>query len=206
MNYQPKKNMMKKLFLSMIVFAIMVSVSAQENVKQKEVGFAFSSLDNFALTYKFGNQKSMWRIMALHGGVFSDVVGNDDEKSKRNTFSLSFALGKQFQKPIKENFRLIYGADLNFRISNYKTKDVNENVNKTIEYSPGIDAVFGFNYDINEYLVLGLELLPGVSYTHGKQSYEFDNPEMTDYNVHTSRFNFNVSTSSAFLTLAYKIK
>jgi hypothetical protein len=198
--------MMKKLILSMIVFAIMISVSAQENVKQKEVGFAFSNLDNFALTYKFGDQKSMWRIMALHGNISSNVNKNDDEKSINNKAAFGFALGKQFQKPINENFRLIYGADLNFGVSNYKTEDVNENVNKTIEYSPGINAVFGFNYDINEYLVFGLELLPGVNYTFGKQSYEFNNPEMTDYDVHTSRFNFNVSTSSAFLTLAYKIK
>ena len=67
---------MKKMILALLAFAIIVSVSAQEKVKQQELGLGLKNLENFALIYKFGHQKSMWRLRAGHGAnIFHPEFG-----------------------------------------------------------------------------------------------------------------------------------
>jgi hypothetical protein len=43
---------------------------AQEPVKQREIGLAFRNLHEFGLTFKTGNDKSLWRFNAVLVKVF----------------------------------------------------------------------------------------------------------------------------------------
>jgi hypothetical protein len=196
---------MKKMFLSLIAFAIIVSVSAQDKVKQKELGLGFSNFDNFALTYKFGHQKSMWRLMALHGSINSfDYTDYDEDKSKQKSASVGISFGKQFHSFINDDFKLIYGADLKLNYSYNKNIEQGQNESVRSIYAPGLNAVLGFNYDLNDHFVIGLELLPGLNYTYSETKIDNDDEAMTDHVSKTNGLSFGVSTSSALLTMAYR--
>jgi len=196
---------MKKMIFALMAFAIIVSVSAQEKVKQQELGLGLRNLDNFALIYKFGHQKSMWRLMALHGNLSSfNYTGIDEDKSKQKSVSVGISFGKQFHSYINDDFKLIYGADLKFNYSYNKNIDEDQSENARYYYAPGLNAILGFNYDLNDHFVLGLELLPGFNYTYSEIKTNYDDGVMTEYVSKTNGLSFGASTSSAFLTLAYR--
>jgi len=72
---------MKKTFLILLTIASTFSISAQEKTKQKEVGITFSNLNDFGLSYKFGNSNSVWRINTLFtSGSNIDRTNNNLEK------------------------------------------------------------------------------------------------------------------------------
>lgn len=196
---------MKKIQL--VLFAILISLATLAQEKQKEIGLAFRSFDNFGLTYKTGTSKSMWRFNTLLASG-SDLTRKQDSLQVVNSsFTIGFKIGKEFRKPLLESFEIRYGFDLlfDFNRSKYKYSSLKDpardNETESTNYMPGIGAVFGFNYLINKSLVLGLEVLPSVRYQIGKSTSENSSgKEVQD----SKGFVYTLSNSSALLTLSYR--
>lgn len=207
MDYGLKTNerVMKKLILIMVAFAIIGSVSAQEKTKQKEMGVGLQNFDNFALIYKFGHQKSMWRLMGLYGNFSNyDYTNYEDDKNKQSSVTTGFSIGKQYHSYINEEFKILYGADIKFNYSYNKDIDDEVSTSKRVIYMPGLNAIFGFNYDMNNHFVVGLELLPGFNFTYSETKTDFDDETIVDHASKSHGFHFGVSSSSAYLTIAYR--
>jgi len=199
---------MKEFLLILFTTVFVCSINAQETTKRKEVGILFSNLDNFGLSYKFGNSNSVWRINTslISGENSNRNEGNFEIRQKSIGFSLMF--GKEFRKTITEKLEFRFGADLSFDYENNETEsndDFSQNNNflsKRITYSPGVNLVVGFNYLISESILLGIELLPGFNYITGTASETL--PNNNEIKTDISGFNYNVSSSSALLTMAYR--
>jgi hypothetical protein len=186
---------------------------AQENekVKQKEIGLVFSNLDNFGLTYKTGTEKSLWRFTTLFISGDNIEETEDSLLSKQNQLGFGVKIGKEYRKNIAQNLELRFGADLSFSYSHSKIelddKTVND-FNRLREqsiYRPGVNLVFGFNYELSDNFVIGAELLPNFTYTTGSRTetnyYTYQNDEVkTDI----SGFSYGLSNSSALLSLVYR--
>ncbi len=105
---------MKKLFLILFAASISLSISAQEKTKQKEIGISFKSLNNFGMTYKIGNEKSLWRFNTLLMSGSNINEFSDSVETQRNRIGFDIMLGKEYRKSIGENLELRYGADISF--------------------------------------------------------------------------------------------
>ena len=184
---------------------------AQEAVKQKEIGLVFGNLDNFGLTFKTGNNKSLWRFNTLIiSGASMDNTA-DSIENKQNSTGFGVKVGKEYRKNIVNNLELRFGADLSFRYAQskneYSDKTVNDSdrLSERITYQPGINLVFGFNYVINENIVLGAEVLPSFNYVLGtsvEKSPWNNNGEEIKSDI--SGFNYGLSNTSALLSIAYR--
>lgn len=204
---------MKKIILLMVISMAILSVNAQEKVKQKELGLVFRNFDNFGIMYKFGNQNSMWRLKSVYGNSLSQEQKSDSDETNNSYFSGGLSFGKQFTVSLDKQFDFIYGADVSFGYS----RSVNEreysheetegyNKNETYEYRPGLNLLLGFNYVINERIVLGAELLPGAYYSYGKSSATSKKDDGSEEIVESdnTKFIVGISSSSALLSLAYR--
>lgn len=198
---------MKKLILIFVVLAMPLLVIGQENSKQKEVGLIFSSLDNFGLTFRMGDTKSVWRFNALAlTGNNQNEISYSSEYKVRN-LGVSFRIGKECRKALVENLELRYGVDLSFGYSNYETSLDDKTINnfdmniKRKTYEPGFNFVFGLNYVIKNQFVIGAELLPSFSYIGGTQN-QYNNG--TNVKADISGFRYGLSNTSAVVSLLYR--
>ena len=74
-------------------------------------------------------------------------------------------------------------------------------------YIPGINLVFGLNYEISDNFVFGAEILPGFSCTSGTHvSKGLPNGNVEDLKTNISGYSFGLSNNSVLLTLAYRFK
>ncbi|WP_282036562.1 hypothetical protein [Saccharicrinis aurantiacus] len=205
---------MKNIILLFVVCVLYVNATAQ--TKQQEVGLLFSDFDNFGLTYKLGNEKAMWRFNSLLlNGNKSNTKDDDfsDYKSTLNSSGFNLSLGREYRKSIAERFEMRYGLDLTYRYDNYEKESYYEdNKEETLQYDqrktygPGLQLVFGFNYVINNSLVLGAELLPFLSYNTVKESSkEFDGYDsFYESNLTLTQWSYGFSNSSARLSISYR--
>jgi len=195
---------MKKMIFALMAFAIIASVSAQEKVKQQELGIGFNSLNKFAVIYKFGHQKSMWRLMSLYGNLnFNGTKYDDDLNFGQTSSAFGFKFGKQFHSKVNEEFKIIYGADFSFSYS-FHNNDENNGTSISYAFTPGLNALLGFNYELNKKFVIGLELLPGFNYYFGKNKTEYEDDSSNNIERNTKGFYIGGDSSSVFLTLAYR--
>ena len=201
--------MKKALFLVMCVFMSYFTM-AQENVKQKEVGVVFSSLNQFGLTYKTGNDKSMWRFNTLFlSGSKMDYTGDNYENSQSTT-GFGVKIGKEYRVKTAERLEFRYGADLSFNYSYNKYFEENKaqgygRMREETRYSPGVNLVLGLNYLISENLILGAEALPYFTYTFGTSNEQETFPIISgNIERDISGFNYGLSTSSVLLSLVYR--
>ena len=214
---------MKKLSIVLALIFASIYLVAQENsetidsanVKVQEIGIAFSNFDNFGLTYKIGNEKSLWRFYTLY--FSGDNSKRDRDYStyitnkKDNNYGFGFKVGKEFRRIIVSNLEFRYGFDLMFDYSHEKSLIDYENYaiinsdSKTNTYSPGVDIVIGLNYVIKEKLVIGVEILPFFSYDTGKDSFiNYSENSTFEQTTKISGYSYGLSNSSALLTLAYR--
>jgi hypothetical protein len=199
-----------KTFLLVFTFSLLsVSLSAQENTRQNEVGILFSGLDNFGIGYKIGTKKAMWRFntLVLSGASNKDETANSI--AEYDNLGFSFRLGREFRKELAESFELRYGGDLYFgyhRTANEytnKTNPVYSNYEKRKALNIGGGVVFGFNYVIKESLVIGAELLPLITFQTGKNySKSMDGQEEEVGDI--SGISFGISNTSALLSISYR--
>lgn len=203
---------MKKLVLIMIAIAISMSVMAQEKTKVKELGVKSSGYGSYGLSYKFGNQKSLWRIAALTMSGRNHVDAEDDENGRHeDSHSFEVKFGKSFIVPVKDKLELRLGADLSFGFSqNSRESEVNNSsYNYTtstnqIIYKPGVNLVLGMNYFVTDQFLVGFELLPYFTYGFGTSEVTNDGVN-GDRNYERDITSINYSFSnSVYLTLAYR--
>lgn len=201
---------MKKALLILMTLTLSISIMAQEKTKQKEIGIVFNNFDNFGLSLKTGNEKSMWRFntLMITGRNQDEIADSTENKQKNMGFSIKF--GKEYRKAIVENFEFRYGADLSFNYSKSEYENIGESFyyrsskNKKTTYQPGINLVFGFNYVINDNIVIGAELLPHFTYITGtstKTDY-YNNEIKSDI----SGFSYGLSNTSALLSISYRFR
>ncbi len=200
---------MKKSLLVLAFLSISWFLTAQETVKQKEVGIVFNTLDNFGLSFKTGNTKSMWRFSTLLLSGTNASRDYDSISNNINRYGFGLRVGKEYLKNITDNFEFRYGADLYFSYSYSKNQMKNSNsgsndlLTKDVRYTPGINLVFGFNYVIHNHLVLGAELLPIVVYTT-EISTSHRTATGNEIKHTNSSFSYGLSTNSAKLSIAYR--
>lgn len=200
---------MKESFIILTAILMSLSIMAQEKPKQKEIGITFMNLDNFGLTFKTGNEKSLWRFntLLISGNNMDELSDSLDRKIRNIGFKIM--MGKEWRKVIVKNFEMRYGVDLSFRYNSsdyeYNDKTINDydRLDKSTIYEPGINLVFGFNYVLNDHLVIGAEVLPNFSYMTGTST----NTSFRDDNIlesDVSGFNFGISNTSVLLSVAYR--
>lgn len=199
---------MKKTLLILLTATFSLTITAQEKTKQKEIGISFNNLNNFGLTYKFGNSKSLWRINTL---LISGVNNNNSRDSleiNRNSIGFTLKFGKEYRKEITEKLEFRYGVDLSFgyRKSKYDYNDKsivnNDMLDEKLTYRPGINFILGFNYLISKDILIGAALLPGFNYIIGiSNSLGSSNEVITS---ETSGFDYGLSNTSALLSLSYR--
>lgn len=202
-----KKTVMILLYLSFPYFLI-----AQQSVKQKEIGLAFSNLDNFGLTYKFGTEKSLIRLHTLF------FTGNQSKETTKivqsqNNFGYGVKLGHETHNKITDNLEFRYGFDLSFTCSLSKSEtdpgsdEYYSTKSKSVLYKPGFNFVLGANYVVNRNFVIGVELLPEVVYTTGTETQSYwKKSEKNESKKEITGFNFGFSNYSALITLTYRFK
>jgi hypothetical protein len=202
---------MKKSLLLLVVAFMSFFATAQETVKQKEVGVVFSNLDRFGLTFKIGNEKSLWRFnsLVLSGSDRDYIDVNFDDEHRNAGFGVS--VGREYRKKAAENFEFRYGADLSFNYSYSKltsTDKNNQNAEQLSEqtiYTPGINLVLGINYLINDNIILGAEVLPFFTYNTGNSIYQDTYPIIgEEMKTDISGFSYGLSSSSVLLSLTYR--
>lgn len=192
-------------------FSMSLFLVAQEPEKQKEIGLVFSSFNNFGITYKTGTAKSLWRFSTL--SISGDNMNQTQDSTirKQNNFGFGIRAGKEYRKEIAKNLELRYGADLAFSFSqsksNYDELSVRDHNGEDKEsfYSPGFNLVLGLNYELNENLVFGVEILPYFAYSSTTSTSEnnYDNYPL-ELKTEISRFRYGLSNNSVLLTLAYR--
>ncbi|NPD86255.1 hypothetical protein HNS38_15890 [Lentimicrobium sp. L6] len=206
---------MKKIILLMVISMAILSVTAQEKVKQKELGLVFRNFNNFGLMYKFGDQNSMWRLKSVYIRTMKDdikqVLYNQDQYQNEiihKGTSLGLSFGKQYTAPIDERISFIYGADIEASYGYYyKQQEYDQSDLYTTErkiFGFGLNCILGFNYLIGESFVFGFELLPGASYSIGKRLEESNQESFNHKEYDLSYFQIGLSSSSALLNFAYR--
>ena len=186
----------------------MTPANAQEHLNQREVGFAFSNFNQFGLIYKSGTQKALWRFETLALTGVNTKTESGDESNTRTDLGFSLRIGREARKNIAPNLELRLGGDVSFLVNHTKReiKDNNspiaDRLTKRTTYEPGINFVFGFNYVVKEKLVLGVEVLPGISYMAGveKSTVGSGDEDKTDY----SGFYYGFRNNFARLSVAFR--
>ena len=204
---------MKKTVIFLLYLSFPNFLFAQQSIKQKEIGLAFSNFDNFGLTYKSGTEKSLFRLhtLFLSGINTKETKENLVENQKDNGFGIK--LGQESHKKIVDNLEFRYGFDVSFAYSLSKTEtDPNSDeyyssTSKTVLYKPGFNFVLGVNYVINRNFVVGVELLPEIIYSTGSTTTSYTrNYEKNETKTEMSGFSYGFSNNSALITLTYRFK
>ncbi len=221
-NLNPIHFLMKKLMLALLAAAMPFVSFAQDststNTRRKEIGLTFYGLDGgYGLTYRTGTNKALWRFNSV--GIYgqNSKLSTKTADAKTVSSNASFSIGREYRKPIASNIQLRYGIDVvsgyNRSLSENTSQSISSNPSKIIEikkrtvFNVGLRWVMGINYDINEKIAIGAELLPTFSYGMGKEKTISDNPfYKTTIEADISEFNYSLSTSSILFSIVYRLK
>ena len=199
---------MKHFILALLFITLPLSFTyAQETSKTREIGLTTSDLNSFGVTYRKGNESSVWRFNALSSSLSFNNDERDDLDSDLSTFGFGLSIGKEWRSPVKDKLELRYGFDLRYSYSHGKTESFNTNLNSTVEnisnsFETGINGVFGFNFLFTNEFLLGGEFLPTLYY--GSSKLEIDDPQGQSSTRNTDSFGFRMNTSSVRLSLLYR--
>lgn len=201
---------MKYLVMILLVLIFSISGIAQESNKQKELGFAFNGFDHFGLTYKTGNDRALWRYSVIYTEGYNRIVSNEvnDNKNKFSEFGMGLKFGREFRKKLSEKLNMVYGIDLFLiynRLYNEMGGVLDQNPYSSLKVTsirPGASVVFGFNYIIDDHLVIGVELLPFVEYDMIKNIYEFGYGQ--DVENKSTGVYYGIESSSVLISLSYR--
>ncbi len=165
-------------------------VGAQELAPgHKEVGLRLSSVNSFSIIYNKHKKEDIYRRWRFGAAV----LGFSSSNSVQN-FNLraNVAVGRERRRQISPNFDFIHG--LEFIGSVGVQADDNRG---SLNISPGIGFVFGFQYYISKSFYVGAELIPSIS-----TSFTIDDNGFRD------EFNLNggFSSNSAALKFVYRLQ
>lgn len=183
------------LLLLLTLLTFQNSLSAQNTEKQHEIGLRFSNLDNFGAIYKFGNERTLYRLSLLQGYVQdlkTEYSSSSESKVKAHGFGL--ALGFEKPLPVNDQFAFYWGCELGGTYGNSKQSGslVSETTTKNTRLD--FDFVLGCKYKASERIRIGAELLPGFYYS------KVDGTENSQNN---KSFGFGLSNQSAAITVSY---
>jgi len=145
-----EKNILVTLFLSLL-FSIGVKAQTTEGNQKKEVGIRMNSLSNFGFMYKKQKKENKFNRVRLVSSNF--MLSNSP--FQRTAFSLGIAIGRENRKVINNKFKLIKGWEF---ITSFSSSKINNEV--MLDIKPGLGAVLGFIYKINDEFSLNLECIP----------------------------------------------
>lgn len=198
---------MKKAILITTMVLFVSSLSAQERIK--EVGLSLYDLDGFGLNYKVGTRENLWRLNSIYSSGNTHRETDTSTETDRRNFGTSFHAGREFRKTLADDFEFRYGFDVSFSYYRFKVEsrgadtDILLSSEKLTEFLPGVNAVLGVNYLIKNKVVIGAEVLPGLSYKTGKkENLNVYSGETTE--LRTSGLNFGIHSSSVLLVIAYR--
>jgi len=115
---------MKKIIITVLTFSIGLSVFAQtDSVRAtKEIGLVFSSLNSFGLSFKIGNENTLFRVTALsltgssNSSSYNNYNFNGASDTIPNSPASSLGVGLNFgiekRKHISPKFYFYYGLVL----------------------------------------------------------------------------------------------
>lgn len=210
---------MKKILTLLIAFTISFSAIGQEKEEEgtlkKEFGLTFRNLDEFGFSYKMGRNQAFWRFntVFLSGNSENQDFEHGDDLNTYN-FGIGLSFGRETRKIITDGLEYRFGIDFSFNYSHSKGairttsyssyyNDKNDyELTKNNLFTPGLNLVFGLNYIIKEHLILGIELMPYISHTFGKESIGEDYDEKI---TRHSNFKYGMNSSSVLLSIAYRI-
>ena len=107
---------MKNFIILIAVFGLFISPAIAQtdaNLRYHEFGINFSSLNNFGLRYKFGNEKTMLRVSLLAVNLqSSNKQGqeSDSSKIKQTGYGAGLRIGFDHKIPLFSTFNLLLGA------------------------------------------------------------------------------------------------
>lgn len=210
---------MKRAFFIIIIAALSLTTTAQENqkkqdnqVKINELGLTFSSLDRFGLTYKTGRDQSIWRFQTFVASQAQQELSSNDYSTdqKNKNVNCTLKIGRAYISKITETIDFRFGIDFfysyrkmkeEFNIPEERPAEQMSEV-KSNEY--GMNFVFGFHHLLNEHIQIGAEILPYFSYQSGSTKRyangQSNNPEEVDL----SGYSYGLSNNSVQVNLTYR--
>ncbi|MCO6360233.1 hypothetical protein [Roseivirga pacifica] len=197
--------MIKKLTLIATLLFTATFLNAQTGpTKSQELGVTFSNFDSFGFTYRVGKENNLWRFSTGLFSVDTRTEEVNNEKTDTNTIRFGFEAGKEFRKPIAEKLDLRYGLELGLNLAHSAIEYDDDRKTKHNAYTPKLNFVFGANYQIQEQILIGFEVLPYVGYTMNKSTTTyFDGSETSNK---SNVFEYGVSSTSARLSLVYRFQ
>jgi hypothetical protein len=139
---------MKKLTL-LIAFVVFATycVNAQESGRIREIGVYTSDLSNFGLRYKWGTEKTRFRITAANFSL-STSDGSTD-------FGMGTSFGIEKPKPLSEKVELYYGGQVS---ASFYSGDVDS-------YSTGVGFILGASCKLSESIYISCECVPALTFS-----------------------------------------
>jgi hypothetical protein len=199
---------MKTTTIAICAILFALTLNAQEQPKQREVGVIFHNFDGFGLTYRTGTPKALWRFSSFNFDFShnkSKMDGND-AITKSNSAGIGVAIGREYRKPLSDRFALRYGVGVvsNYNRSSSKIENPDPEFDSEVEninISGGVQFIAGLNYSFGERFLLGLELLPSVIYNNSQsQSISSTNNQK----ISNSGTSFGLNNSIALISIVYK--
>ena len=189
----------------LLLFGLLISVSIyaqkEETSKVKELGISTRNFDNFGFVFRTGTEKALWRFQTLSFAWNIANVGQNTNPSVQN-LQTWLAVGREYRKPLSKRLDFRYGMDLSFGLA-YSKSESNGATRKTTSYLPGINAVLGLNYALNERISVGAEWLPGGFYRANRSRNESNDGSVTNNSDHL--FGLNWPGGSVLLSMVYRL-
>jgi len=204
----------KSLFLLGSAMLLVITSYAQEKEKIHEAGIVFQDVNSYGLTYRFGSEKSLWRLSAINLSS-SETDGSpslsNNRIDKTKSFSGGIKFGHEWRNRIAENFYFRSGVEVGGSYGSIKQEgDLFTDLNgflapgeRTVEnWGASLEVIMGFNYVVKERLVLGIEILPGIEYEEETETFEYDSGEKEE--TDNSTISGSMGLTNATLSIAYR--
>ncbi|RKD86477.1 hypothetical protein [Mangrovibacterium diazotrophicum] len=181
------------LILILIGCSFPLSILAQDTQKHNEVGLRFSNLDNFGLTYKFGNQELRYRLSGIRVKHTNANI-NDTYEYKMNSWGAGLAFGIEKPVTINQQLDFYYGLELEGIYDKYKYDNEPYASGEVKNYWAYFNFIAGLSYRISDQIKFSAELTPAFYYN---KSDTYDDEQTRE------SFGFGLSNDAAVLTLSY---
>ena len=202
-----------KKFSFLMVASIIVSsclMAQQVPTKINEIGFTFSNLNNYGISYKHGNGTTFLRLTGLSLSFNKSNMQNPKSDTlfySTNNQGFGFSIGFEKRKPVSDKLGFYYGVDLlaSYFYSKYNDKRSNyyyNGVQSNWSVTPGLGIVLGVYYKASDRFSVSAEIVPSVRYSFGKST-EMDGGVENNYTQ--KALNVGLSNSGANVTIAYRL-
>lgn len=207
MRLMASKATLMKTISSLFVLLLAIASFAQDSEKVKELGLIFTDFDQYGITYRFGNEQSVWRLNALNSVSSSRINDQFNALTSNNSLDLGASIGREKRKPLSEKLEFRYGIDIGFSFSKYKNEFENKldgfvRTNTQLIYTPSAGLVLGFNY-LTKHLIIGAEVNPNIGYTYIESTSEDSNSIGNSRNI-TDGIDTSFDSFNALISVVHR--